>query len=158
MAEEMEEESTSSGPFTLPKDTDVAIFVAPGPKELIAIERICEDQVGMGCCIILLNARLSLIDKYPTDDARKLFTEDFETIWSLSAAPQEEAPGCLMHRAYPGSWMLARKPPVGPPKTIAIKEGRFSGEECADAFAKIQVSELERGTEKLAENVAGWFK
>lgn len=157
MAEEMEEESISSGPFNLPKDTEVALFVAPGPKELIVIERIC-NEVGMGCVVILLNARLSLIDKYASDDARKLF-EGFETIWSLTAAPQEDTPGCLLHRAYPGSWVLARKPSVGPPKTIASKEGvKFSREECKEAFGKIELSELEKGTEKLAENMAVWFK
>ena len=159
MAEEMEEENTASGPFALPKDTEVAMFVSPGPKELIAIERIC-NEVGMGTCIILLNARLSLIEKYASEEARKLFTEDFEPVWSLSAAPQEDAPGCLMHRAYPGPWLLARKPKVGPPKTIATKEGgmKFSSEECADAYGTIEVSDLEKGTEKLAENMAGWFK
>lgn len=159
MAEEMEEENTVSGPFNLPKDTEVAVFVSPGPKELIAIERI-SNEAGMGTCIILLNARLSLIEKYASDEARKLFEEDFEKVWSLSAAPQEESPGCLMHRAYPGPWVLARKPKVGPPKTIALKEGgaKFSGEECKEAYDKIEVTDLEKGTEKLAENMAGWFK
>jgi hypothetical protein len=158
LAEELEEDSIASGPFTLPKGTEVAMFVSPGPKELIAIERIC-NEVGMGTCVILLNARLYLNEKYSTNEARKLFTEDFVPVWSLSAAPQDMAPGCLMHRAYPGPWVLARKPKVGPPKTIAVKEGvKFSGEECADAYSKIEVSELEKGTEKLAENFAGWFK
>jgi hypothetical protein len=157
IAAEMEDESTS-GPFSLPKGTEVAVFVAPGPKELIAIERIC-NQVGMGTCIILLNARLSLVEKYSSEEAEKLFTQDFETIWSLGAAPQEDAPGCLMHRAYPGDWILARKPKVGAPKTIASKKGeRFSGEECREAFASIEISDLEKGTEKLAENMASWFK
>jgi hypothetical protein len=158
LAEELEEDSIASGPFQLPKGTEVAMFVAPGPKELIAIERIC-NEVGMGTCVILLNARLYLNEKYATNEARKLFSDDFVPVWSLSAAPQESAPGCLLHRAYPGPWVLARKPKVGPPKTIAVKEGeKFSGEECADAYGKIDVSELEKGTEKLAENLAGWFK
>ena len=158
LAEELEEDGISSGPFSLPNETEVAMFVSPGPKELIAIERIC-NEAGMGTCIILLNARLSLVEKYATVEARKLFTEDFEPVWSLSAAPQDEAPGCLVHRSYPGPWILARKPKVGPPKTISLKEGgKFTSEECADAFGKIEVSELEKGTEKLAENVVGWFK
>jgi hypothetical protein len=158
LAEELEEGSLSSGPFSLPNETEVAMFVSPGPKELVAIERIC-NEAGMGTCIILLNARLSLVEKYATIEARKLFTEDFEPVWSLSAAPQEEAPGCLVHRSYPGPWVLARKPKVGPPKTIALKVGeKFTAEECADAFRKIEVSELEKGTEKLAENVLCWFK
>eukprot|EP00580_Thalassiosira_gravida_P016364 CAMPEP_0201668440 /NCGR_PEP_ID=MMETSP0494-20130426/19437_1 /ASSEMBLY_ACC=CAM_ASM_000839 /TAXON_ID=420259 /ORGANISM="Thalassiosira gravida, Strain GMp14c1" /LENGTH=298 /DNA_ID=CAMNT_0048148813 /DNA_START=115 /DNA_END=1009 /DNA_ORIENTATION=+ len=75
MAEEMEEDgasSSSSGPFALPTDTEVAIFVAPGPKELIAVERIC-NEAGMGTCVILLNARLSLVEKYATEEAADAF-------------------------------------------------------------------------------------
>lgn len=157
MADEMEEDNSSSGPFNLPKDTEVAVFVQPGPKELIAIERLCNEG-GMGTCVILLNARLSLIEKYASAEAEKLFTEDFEPVFSLSAAPQLESPGCLMHRAYPGQWVLARKPRVGPPKTIALQESKFSGEDCREAYSQIEVSDLEGATEKLAENVAGWFK
>ena len=156
MAEELEEDSISSGPFVLPKDTEVAIFISPGPKELIAVERIC-NEAGQGTCVILLNARLSLIEKYATDEARKLFMEEFVPVWSLSAAPQTMSPGCLMHRAYPGEWMLARKPKVGPPKTIGLSGSKFTLEECKDAYDKIEVSDLEKGTEQLAENLAGWF-
>ena len=155
MAEELEDDG-ASGPFVLPKGTEVALFVAPGPKELISIERIC-NEVGMGTCVILLNARLSRVEKYASDDAKQLF-ESFEKIWFLGAAPQEDAPGCLMHRAYPGDWILARKPKVGAPKTIASQKDMFTGAECAEAYGSIEVSELEKGTEKLAENMAGWFK
>ena len=155
MADELEDDG-SSGPFVLPKDTEVALFVAPGPKELIAIERIC-NEVGMGTCVILLNARLSRVEKYASDDARKLF-EGFEPVWFLGAAPQENAPGCLMHRAYPDKWLLARKPQVGAPKTIATQEDMFTGEECAKAYESMEVSEAEKTAEKLAMNVAEWFK
>eukprot|EP00986_Skeletonema_menzelii_P012235 scaffold6677_cov155-Skeletonema_menzelii.AAC.4 len=155
MAEELEDYG-ASGPFVLPKDTEVALFVAPGPKELIAIERIC-NEVGMGTCVILLNARLSRVEKYASNDARKLF-EGFEPIWFLGAASQEDAPGCLMHRAYPGKWLLARKPKVGAPKTIAIQDDIFTGEDCAEAYASMEVSDLEKTSEKLAMNVAEWFK
>jgi hypothetical protein len=159
LAEELDDDA--SGPFTLPKETEVAIFIAPGPKELIAIERICND-VGMGTCIILLNARLSsslMGDvKYTTDAARTLFTREFEPVWTLTCAPQDVAPGCLLHHAYPGPWILARKPKVGPPKTITTKKERFSMEEYANAYATIEMSELEKTSEKFAENVMGWFK
>jgi len=156
MAEELEDDGSISGPFNLPKDTEVALFVAPGPKELIAIERICND-VGMGTCVILLNARLSRVEKYASDDARKLF-ESFEPVWFLGAASQEKSPGCLMHRAYPGKWVLARKPKIGAPKTIAIQDDMFTGDECAAAYATMEVSEIEKTSEKLAMNVAEWFK
>jgi hypothetical protein len=63
-----------------------------------------------------------------------------------------------MHRSYPGKWVLARKPQVGQPKTIMINDEKFTSEQCADAYASIEISELEKGTEKLATNMAGWFK
>lgn len=160
LAAELEDDASvsTSGPFTLPKGTEVALFVSPGPKELISVERVCS-EVGMETCVILLNARLSTIEKFSSDAARELFLEKFEPVWSLSAAPQADAPGCLIHRQYPGPWVLARKPKVGAPKTIASKEGgKFTAEECKDAFGKIELSELEKGSEKIAENMASWFK
>ncbi len=160
IAAELDDDASvsTSGVFALPKGTEVALFVAPGPKELISVERVCT-EVGMGTCVILLNARLSMIEKFSSDAARKLFLKEFEPVWSLAAAPQSDAPGCLMHRQYPGPWVLARKPKIGAPKTIASKDGgKFTAEECKEAFGKIEQSELEKGSEKLAENMASWFK
>ena len=131
--------------------------MAPGPRELLAVERTCR-AAGPGVAVLLLNARLSLVESYASEDARALF-DSFVPVWSLTAAPQGAAPGCLVHRAYPGPWVLARKPKVGPPKTFARKEGApFTEGECAEAFAGVEVSGVERGAEKLAENVASWFK
>ena len=36
----------NSGPFQLPRGTEVAHYVSPGPKELVEIEKICK-EVGM---------------------------------------------------------------------------------------------------------------
>ena len=156
MAAEIEGDGTS-GPFVLPEGTEVALFVAPGPKELVAVERICND-VGMGTLVILLNARLGKVTNYGTEQAKELFTEEFEPVFHLSAAPQSEAPGCLMHRAYPTDWILARKPKVGAPKTIATYSDKPTEEQCADAYNSIEISDMEKTTENLAENLAGWFK
>ena len=156
MAAEIEGDGTS-GPFVLPEGTEVALFVAPGAKELVAIERIC-NEVGMGTLVILLNARLGKMTNYGTEQAKKLFTEEFEPVFHLSAAPQSEAPGCLMHRAYPTDWILARKPKVGAPKTIATYSDKPTEEQCAEAYDSIELSDMEKTTENLAENLAGWFK
>ena len=147
----------SDGPFELPNDTEVALFVSPGPKELVIIEKICR-TVGMGTLVVLLNARLSMIDSFGTPTATKLFTEDFESVFSLAAAPQEAAPGCLLYRAYPESWVLARKPAVGQPKTIMTTEDRPTLDECRKAVEGMELSELEKGVENVAENVANWFR
>ncbi|KAG7351966.1 DUF1995 domain containing protein [Nitzschia inconspicua] len=39
-------EDKPSGPFQLPPKTEVALFVAPGPKELVVIDKICQEVVG----------------------------------------------------------------------------------------------------------------
>jgi hypothetical protein len=151
------ESQSQSGPFQLPEGTEVALFVAPGPKELVIIERICK-SAGMGTLVVLLNARLSSISNFGSDAATKLFREDFEPVFNLSAGPQESAPGCLLYRAYPGDWVLARKPRVGQPKTILSQGERPLEEECKAAFDVLELTDVERGMESVLENVAGWFR
>jgi hypothetical protein len=157
MSLEMDDEADTSGPFQLPKNCEVALFVAPGPKELLVIERICE-TAGMGTLVILLNARLWSIDKFATLTAKQLFLTDFQSVFCLTAAPQKEAPGCLLYRTFPFDWVLARKPSVGKPKTLLNYSERPTLEECKSAYDAIQVSELEKGFENIAENIATWLK
>jgi len=156
MAAEMD--SSASGPFALPSGTEVALFVAPGPKELIVIERVCS-EVGMGTCVVLLNARLGKYGgKFASMRAIDLFVEDFEPVFHLAAAPQEDAPGCLLYRQYPEEWALARKPKVGPPKVFATGPCRFDSEQCKEAFDGMEIGELEEKVEGFMDNLAGWFK
>lgn len=149
------DETTESGPFQLPEQTEVALFVAPGPKEFIIIERICQ-QVGMGTLVILLNARIGNIAKFASPEAERLFRDEFESVFCLTAAQQ--APGCLLYRKYDESWVLARKPKVGQPKTIIVQKERPKPEECHEAFDKLELSDLEKNVENAMENIAGWFR
>jgi hypothetical protein len=149
--------SNKGGSFQLPSSTEVALFVAPGPKELIVIEKICE-TMGMGTLVILLNARLDKVTNYGTEGTEKLFTEEFESVFSLAAAPQEEAPNCLLFRAYPGEWVLARKPNVGRPKTILSQTEKPTTVECRQAFDELEITDLEKNVEGFVDNVAGWFR
>lgn len=155
MAEEVDEEV--GGAFKLPENAEVALFVAPGPKELIVIERICQ-EMGMGTLVILLNARLDSVSNYGSDEARELFQNEFETIFRLAAAPQEEAPGCLLYRTYQSPWLLARKASVGPPKTILSQPDKPSPEQCRQAFESLELSDMERSVENALENVANWLR
>jgi hypothetical protein len=155
LAAEVDDDS-SSGPFSLPDGIEVALFVAPGPKELLVVQNVCQ-QVGMGTLVILLNARLSLIENFGSDEARKLFLQDFEPVFHLGAASQQVAPGCLLHRTYPSDWMMARKPKVGQPKLIMTQPDRPTDEDCQKAYESIQVGDLEQTVENALENVAGWF-
>jgi hypothetical protein len=149
--------SSGRGPFELPPNTEVALFVAPGPRELVVIEKICE-KVGMGTLVVLLNARLDKISNFGTEGTEELFREDFESVFSLAAAPQEEAPNCLLYRAYPGDWVLARKPNVGRPKTILSQSKKPTQQECQQAFDELEITDLEKNVEGFVDNVAGWFR
>jgi hypothetical protein len=150
-------DGSKSGPFQLPPKTEVALFVAPGPKELVVIEKICK-EVGMGTLVVLLNARLDKISNFGTESATRLFKEEFQPVFCLSAAPQEEAPNCLLYRAFPGNWVLARKPKVGQPKTILTQETKPTKEECKAAHDQIEIGDLEKNVEGFVDNVAGWFR
>lgn len=149
--------SEDSGPFQLPSNCEVALFVAPGPKELVAIHKICDD-VGMGTLVVLLNARLGKISNFGTEEAKQLFQDEFEPIFHLAAAPQDTAPGCLLHRAYPDEWIMARKPKVGPPKTVATFPSRPNSDSCKTAYDSIDIDDIEKGVENVLDNVATWFK
>lgn len=158
-AEKLNEEFSdeTSGPFKLPSGCEVALFVAPTAKDLIAIKRVC-DEVGMGTLVVLLNARFELIDNFGSEEAKQLFLEEFERVFFLSIAPQDVAPGCLLHRAFPNDWIIARKPKVGQPKTIGTFQSLPSDEECRIAYESVEIGELEKGVENVIDNLSSWLK
>ena len=151
MAEEFSDDgdsTTRGGPnLKLKEDTQVAIFVAPTFKEMPIIERI-SDEVGMGTLLILLNAR----------DIDNESLDPFETVFCLTAAPQADAPGCLLYRTYKSEWILARKPTVGPPKTILVTPAAPTSDDCRAAYEGLDISAVERNVETAMENVANWLK
>jgi hypothetical protein len=158
LAAEIEDDANDdSGPFQLPSDTEVALFVSPTPKELVVIEKICS-TAGMGTLVILLNARLSTVEKFSSESAANLFQKEFDPVFCLAAAPQTEAPGCLFYRAHPGNWVLARKPKVGQPKPFLVTQHRPALHECQEAFDQLEVSEVEKTVETAIDNVATWFR
>lgn len=157
-ATKMNEEfdDASSGPFNLPDGCELALFVSPTVKDLLTIKRICDD-VGMGTLVVLLNARLSLVDNFGSEENQEFFENEFESIFYLSVAPQDAAPGCLMHRAYPKEWIVARKPKVGAPKTIATFSDKPCEADCREAYESIEVGEMEKAAENVLDNVASWL-
>ena len=157
LAKEIDDDLDDSGPFRLPENTEVAMFVAPQAKDLPTIERIC-NEVGMDTLILLLNARLHSMANFGSNNAKKLFLEEFEPVFSLTAASQEAAPGCLLYRAFPGDWALARKPSVGAPKTILVQGARPNDEDSSSAYESIEISDMEKGVESVVENVSNWFR
>jgi len=63
----------------VPEGTEVLIVVAPKGRDLDAVEAVC-GKVGLGCCVILLNARL--------DAAR--FTSDAQRAFFIGSGEEEE--------------------------------------------------------------------
>jgi Domain of unknown function (DUF1995) len=159
LAAEVDDEVDESGPFRLPSNTEVAMFVAPGPKELLTIKGICEN-VGMGTLVILLNARLSTINNFGSSTGEVLFRKEFQSVFSLAAANQASAPGCLLHRTYGKNWILARKPKVGPPETILVQEMKPTDEECRFALDELGLSSdaATNIVESAALGIAQWFR
>jgi Domain of unknown function (DUF1995) len=150
-----------SGPFVLPTETEVAIFVAPGPLELVLVERICA-QVGMGTLVILLNARLSLVPSFGTAAAQALFRDEFQPVFCLAAAATAASgatttttTGCLWYHGHGQDWIVARKPAVGPPQTILVQSTRPTAEECQAALAALPQSSV---VENALENIANWLR
>jgi hypothetical protein len=153
-----------SGPFQLPNNTEVALVVAPGPRELLVVERLSR-EIGMGTLIVLLNARLETINNFGSVATETWFRSEFEPVFHLAAVtPQSIAPGCLIHRTYPGGWLVARKPKVGPPKTIYTTSNNVNPSarptplECKDAYDSLELSDLERNVESALESVSNWFR
>lgn len=157
LASEIDDDVDESGPFQLPPNTEVALFVAPGPRELVVIERIC-GSVGMGTLVILLNARLRRVNNFGTAATEVLFNQEFEPVFHLSAAPQEAAPGCLLHRTYGKAWLLARKPAIGQPKTILAQNERPTSDQCKRALDTLELSDVEKNVESAMKNVGNWFR
>ena len=152
-ASKLATELEDGGPLQLPSTTEVALFVAPTQAELPTIERICND-VGMGTLVVLLNARLWSVGQYKTVAQQQTFAE-FESVFCLTTAP---TPNCLLYRAYPQHWTLARKPPVGRPKPILSQATRPTGAECQAAYDALQLSDVEQGVETVLGNVANWLR
>ena len=76
-----------SRPLKLPDGCELASFVSPTVKDLVTIKNVWHD-VGMGTLVVLLNAGLSLIDNFGSDENKECFENDFESVFYLSVAPQ----------------------------------------------------------------------
>jgi Domain of unknown function (DUF1995) len=120
------------------------------------------ETLGLGgdCLCILLNARLDGTsgsgDGSGDTLLRARLRGSFDVVFHLRGVAAGDGSGdgsggdgdgggeCLLYRAYPRDWTLARKPKVGPPKVLAIFEARPSAEEVATA-ATTAAAETSKG-------------
>ncbi|CAM9900157.1 unnamed protein product [Scytosiphon promiscuus] len=126
-----------------PTGTEVLLVVAPKQAELRAVQKISK-ELGQGCLIILLNARLHQA-KFVDDEQREYFEQEFESMFHLRPVAAENED--FLYRAYPKDWTVARKPKLGPPKVLSAQEKRPTeaeilaaveeGDKAAGVFGKI---------------------
>jgi hypothetical protein len=159
LAAEVDDDLDESGPFRLPSNTEVALFVAPGSKELVIVERICE-SVGSRTLVVLLNARLFSILNFGSPTRETLFRNEFQQVFTLSAASQTSAPGCLLHRTYGSNWILARKSKVGRPETLFTQETRPTDDECRHFVENLGPNSVDGSNvvENAVLSVTNWLR
>lgn len=110
------------------------IVVAPTSKQLKAIQTAC-DTLGMGCLIILANARLDELE-YSSEEQREFFKDEFERVFCLKPNPMRNWKGGVLYRSYPDDWQLCMPKAIGFPKILLQKSEMPALEELNDAFAK----------------------
>ena len=157
----VDRDAASSGSSRLiggivPEDTEVLVVVAPkGEQELSQVEAISR-EAGLGCCIILLNARLEAA-KYASTTQRDYFLSTFEPVFQLKPPPpaaiaeaKERNGGAdvatpIVSRAFPQDWKLSCQPAgIGKaPRELASFKERPSMDELAASLAEAGVHGLE---------------
>ena len=115
----------------MPSNAEVVLVVSPGEAQLGELQRFCEDA-GMDQLVIMLNARL-YADAEAPPSACEYFTDGgvggFQTAFTFLTQPlglsskKPDGDPLVLWRAYPGEWVFARKPAIGPPRTLLNRDG-----------------------------------
>lgn len=127
----------------VPSDEEVVIAVAPGEAHLRLLQEHCEKS-GMDKLVILLNARLESEGgaegvkkteetiEYFEDGGEGGFMTSFifntqplgvKSMKSKAAKEESGNDPVVLYRRYPQEWLLARKPQIGPPRTLLKRSG-----------------------------------
>lgn len=125
-------------PLTLvPAAAEVVVVVAPYEAQLRAVREFCV-EAGLDKLVVLLNARLE-DEMEKTSASRRFFAHGgeggFQTAYTFLTQPlglnPREAEGkdvikgdpLVLWRSYPGEWVFARKPAIGPPRSLLVRAG-----------------------------------
>ena len=156
-------------------EMEVMIVVSPSSNDILSLQSL-SDEKGMGCAIILLNARLDEIEesKEITKEMKEEILNQYNLIFNLTPlnknsygglkvssmksenklSPQEmiiqlASRNILLYRKFPDSYYFVEKPKalLAPPKIILKKEERF---DYADIYSIMRSSNND-GTEQTLE-------
>eukprot|EP00277_Geminigera_cryophila_P043046 CAMPEP_0173065572 /NCGR_PEP_ID=MMETSP1102-20130122/5693_1 /TAXON_ID=49646 /ORGANISM="Geminigera sp., Strain Caron Lab Isolate" /LENGTH=341 /DNA_ID=CAMNT_0013932859 /DNA_START=52 /DNA_END=1078 /DNA_ORIENTATION=+ len=116
----------------IPDGTEVLLIVAPTAKQLNAIETAASN-LGMGCLIILVNARLDEI-VYASETQQSFFKSEFNRVFMLKPSPLNTWKGGVLFRSYPDDFQLCMPRTIGFPKILVQKDEMPTLEELNEAF------------------------
>jgi hypothetical protein len=120
----------------VPPNAEVVVVVAPGRTQLDAAREFCEAS-GMDKLVVVLNPRLEAdgigrLNRAYFSETRGDFTTAFAFLTQPLGPPgpdDKSKDPLVLWRAYPDEWVLARKPGLGPPRTLVAAEQRPTQEE-----------------------------
>jgi len=125
-----EEIEISASP--VPAGTEVLVIVAPKAKQLKAIENNA-NNLGMGCLIILVNARLDEV-VYASEQQEDFFKSEFNRVFMLKPSPLQNWKGGVLYRSFPDDWQLCMPKTLGFPKELLAQKDMPTLEELNEAF------------------------
>ena len=130
----------------VPPSAEVVFAVSPGARQMSALEDFCSEQ-GLDRLVVLLNCR----DADLPADQQEFVNDEFDYIYAFVTEPAgadgstdaadtdgattAPAEPTVLWRAFPDDWALARKPKIGPPKTLLEQDERPSEAEVRKACA-----------------------
>jgi len=132
----------------VPAAAEVVVAVAPYEAQLEALRTFC-DESGMDKLVILLNARVE--DAAEKTAATRAFFEHageggFQSAYTFVTQPlgvkaSAAAPSgdpVVLWRSYPGEWVFARKPAIGPPRKLLVREGEEGRPDTSEMTAALE--------------------
>jgi hypothetical protein len=111
----------------VPDGTEVLVVVAPGTKQLKALESAA-NELGMGCLIIVVNPRFSE-KRFESPEQEKFFKEEFISVYHLQPNPVPTWNGGVLYRSFPDDWTLAIPRKIGPPRVLSTSPTLWSTDE-----------------------------
>eukprot|EP00287_Rhodomonas_sp_CCMP768_P020039 CAMPEP_0202814978 /NCGR_PEP_ID=MMETSP1389-20130828/5958_1 /ASSEMBLY_ACC=CAM_ASM_000865 /TAXON_ID=302021 /ORGANISM="Rhodomonas sp., Strain CCMP768" /LENGTH=286 /DNA_ID=CAMNT_0049486851 /DNA_START=193 /DNA_END=1053 /DNA_ORIENTATION=- len=127
----------------VPDGTEVLLIVGPQPKQLPAVQKICS-EVGMGCLVVLVNARLDELE-YASEEQEGFFKSEFDRIYFMKSQPVASWNGGFLFRSFPDDWQLVLPRKIGPPRVLLSSPSCPTQEEMEAAFKEEASQEGEGG-------------
>lgn len=122
-----------AGLSRVPSSAEVTFVVNPRSAQLAAVREFCEAH-GDDRLVVLLNPRA--LRNGEAEPALCDYFDDFEPTFLFETRAKQDEEPTVLWRAFPGEYVLARKPKIGPPRELLNSESRPSAESLEAAIEK----------------------